>query len=385
MPEIGLNGLLLDSPHSGTATYTRNLAYWLPRVAPDFTYRLFVRHADPHELSIPIGLLTTPIAPLNRGTATIARLDKLAWETIMFPLAALRHNQALIHSLYWAAPIIKPLPTVVTIHDLVPLLMPGYHRGRASALYARLMARAVRGAAAIITVSAHASQEISRTLHIPVTRIHITPEAADERFSPHPTPDEAATLRAKYALPHRFLLYLGGAEKRKNIELLIRAWHLIRREIADREITLLIVAAFPPPDPLYPDIPAIARQLDLTASIHFLPSVDEADKPALYRLALGFCFPSRYEGFGLTPLEAMASGLPVISSNATSLPEVVGPGGLLLDPDDIPAWADAMLSLVDNPVLRTDLSRRALDQAAHFSWRSTAEATAAVYRQVLRP
>jgi glycosyltransferase involved in cell wall biosynthesis len=111
--------------------------------------------------------------------------------------------------------------------------------------------------------------------------------------------------------------------------------------------------------------------------------VDEVDKPALYRAALGFCFPSTYEGFGLTPLEAMASGTPVIASNASSVPEVVGNAGWLVSPHDIDGWAERMLRLVDSNSDRSDLSRKGILRATQFCWRDTAEATADVYRGVL--
>jgi glycosyltransferase involved in cell wall biosynthesis len=143
------------------------------------------------------------------------------------------------------------------------------------------------------------------------------------------------------------------------------------------------VADFPPPDLLYPDIPGLIARLGLGKDIVQVPYVQEADKPALYRAALMLGFPSMYEGFGLTPLEAMASGVPVVASNATSIPEVVGGGGLLLPPNDPETWASSLLRLVDSPEERGALAAAGVERAKAFSWRRTAEATAAVYREVL--
>jgi len=117
--------------------------------------------------------------------------------------------------------------------------------------------------------------------------------------------------------------------------------------------------------------------------VYVVPRVAQADLPALYRAALGFCFPSRYEGFGFTPLEAMACGVPVVASNATSIPEVVGDGGWLLPPDDTGAWAEAMIRLASSEGERRQLAERARQQGGRFSWRVTAEQTAQVYRNVL--
>lgn len=381
MVEIGLSGLMLDSPHSGTAIYTRNLAHWLPRVAPDLSFRLFLRRAVP-EGEVVQERLVSPFARVGKIPGAGARLDKLAWETFSLPLASRSRRESILHSLYFAAPLIKPAPVVVTIHDLVPLLMPGYHRGLASRAYANLMAYAVRDAAAILTVSESAKRDIVSRLGIAVDRIVVTPEAADERFVPGSLPEDEGTVQ-KYRLPPRFLLYLGGAERRKNIEVLIRAWSRIRREMDDREVKLVVVARFPPPDTLYPDIPGLAKELGLEDSIRFVDSVAEEDKPSLYRRALAFCFPSIHEGFGLPPLEAMASGLPVICSSASSLPEVVGDGGYLVDPHDDAAWGEAAVRLVDSEAERTALGRRGVARAATFSWSRTAEQTANVYRDVL--
>ncbi|MGH2443299.1 MAG: glycosyltransferase family 4 protein [Chloroflexota bacterium] len=381
MAEVGLSGLLLDSPHSGTAVYTRNLLRHLPGAAPDLDFRLFVRNSDPLIASIPVDRLDTPWARLNHESSLFARLDKLHWETISFPLAARLRNVALVHSLYFAAPVVQPAPVVVTIHDLVPLVVPGYHRGRAPALYSQLMTWTARRAAAIITVSEHARQDIIRVLRIPESRVHITPEAVDERFTPDPGPEDCR-VRSKYHLPERFVLYLGSAERRKNLETLVRAWATAESQMRGREVTLVIVSHFPPNDDLYPDVRLLAQSLGVS-TIQFVPEVEEQDKPALYRLATLFCFPSTYEGFGLPPLEALASGLPLLCSSATSLPEVVGEAGRLLDPMDVQAWGDSMIALIDSQPERDELRRRGPLRAAHFHWSQTARQTAEVYRSVL--
>lgn len=406
VPEVGLAGLSLDSPHSGSATYATNLVRHLPTVAPELHFRLFLHnprcsaglhpssspamypassptmYRTSYPTSIPATRLLTPLDRLKEKSATWARLDKLTWETVMLPLAAAACGDRLIHSLYFAAPLVSNVPVVVTVHDVIPLVLDGYHRGKASQIYSAFMARTVRHAAAIITVSDHARTDIVRALGVPEDRIFVTPEAVDERFTPRPEPGDRERVAAAYGLPDRFLLYLGGAERRKNLETLVSAWQKIESSMVSREVHLVLVANFPPPDSLYPDIPGLVRELGLR-NVKFVQSVSEEDKPAVYRHALGFCFPSLYEGFGLTPLEAMASGLPVIASNATSIPEVVGSAALLVDGADVAAWAESMLHLVDWGGLRASLSARGLEQANAFSWLRTANLTADVYRTVL--
>lgn len=383
MPEVGLSGLLLDYPNSGTATYTRNLVSRLPAVAPDLSFRLFVRQARIAACGTEMQRLTSPFGVLNRGHGLGARLDKLTWEIVCLPVAAAVRREILLHSLYFAAPPVSPIPLVVTIHDLIPLTVHGYHRNAQAALYSRFMAWTARRADAIVTVSRHSASDIVRLLGVPEHRIHVIYEAADERFSSEFAPEEGELVRERYGLPPRFVLYTGGAEKRKNIETLVRAWAQVKTYMRSSEVRLAIVARFPRPEPLFPDVPALARHLGLEDDVRFVDAVDEEDKPAVYRAALAFAFPSTYEGFGFTPLEAMAAGVPVIASNATSLPEVIGDAGWLLPPDDVSAWAEALRTLVDSDRRRAELRKRGLHRARSFSWRRTAKETVAVYREVL--
>jgi glycosyltransferase involved in cell wall biosynthesis len=408
VPEVGLAGLPLDYPNTGTAVYVRNLASHLPAAAPEITFRLFVR--QPREVRVPVAgqTLRTPFGRFDENKAFWARLDKLAWETVALPLASAARSEDLLHMTYFAAPAVHRARLVVTVHDLVPLAWPGYHRGRASRLYSRIMASTVPRAHAIITVSEHAKKDITRLLHVAEDRIHVTHEAVDcalqadntgggesgGRTGGEPLPldprgsalgtetDDIAALK-RYGIPDRYLLYIGGAEKRKNIEVLVRAWEGIGEYMRSQGARLVIVARFPPPDALYPDIPRLIRERGMQEDVIVVPEVRSEDKGALYRCAVALCFPSRYEGFGLTPLEAMSSGTPVLAADATSLPEVVSDAGWLLAPDDAGAWGEAMRRIVESDTDRETLRAAGLRRAAAFSWEKTARQTADVYRQVL--
>jgi glycosyltransferase involved in cell wall biosynthesis len=383
MPEVGLAGLGLDIPHSGTAVYTRNLVPRLAAAAPDLSFCLFTRRSSWRDARLPAKRVSTPFERLDQTRPAWARADKLAWETIALPLASAARRESILHMLHFAAPPVHHGRLVVTVHDVIPLVLPGYHRGPASKIYSRLMARLVRRADAIIAVSHHARSEIVKTLRVDEARVFVTYEGADERFHPHESPEESEALRHQYGLPERFFLYLGSAEKRKNLEILVRAWARAQKELGSMNTRLVVVARFPPPDALYPDIPLLARELGLADEILFVPEVAEEDKPALYRASLAFCMPSRYEGFGLPVVEAMASGSPVLASSATSLAEVVGEGGRLLSPDHVGLWADAICDVAASERAREALIARGLKQASRFSWDQTAKDTVGVYRQVL--
>jgi glycosyltransferase involved in cell wall biosynthesis len=383
VPEIGLSGLPLDYPFSGSAVYVHNLLRELPPAAPDLSIFLFTRWTQP-AWSVAGARLSTPFAALNHGKGVGARADKLAWEIGSLPVSSALRRQALLHSTYFASPLVAHCPVVVTVHDVIPLVLPGYHRSRQARLYSRFMAWNVPNrAAAIIAVSEHAKRDIVRVLGVPERRVHVIYEAVDDRFHPNQPTNEVERVREKYRLPARFVLYLGGAERRKNLETLVRTWARTSRALADRELKLVIVARFPPPDALYPDMPGLIHSLGLERDVLLLDEIDEEDKPALYAAALMFCFPSIYEGFGFPPLEAMASGVPVLCSDASSLPEVVGNAACSLPAEDVEAWSEAILRVADSEPQRATMRARGLERSRAFSWRRTAEQTATIYRNTL--
>jgi glycosyltransferase involved in cell wall biosynthesis len=362
---IGINALFLERPETGSGQYTRHLLEALAKVDPTNEYLLFSPGPTP------------PIS--NRA--------KLWFEQVSFPRAC-RHLD-LAHVPYFASPLFPTVPTVVTVHDLIPLILPAYRGSPLVRLYTRLVAAAARRAEAIITVSQASERDIVRYLQIPPERIHVTYEAAGEAFQP--VEDEAcpepsrraqlAAIRQKYALPERYLLYLGGFDQRKNLSTLLRAFALL---VSKQQARLVIAGRLPGRDgPLFPDPRRQVGELGLEERVIFTGWVPEEDKPALLSGATAFVFPSLYEGFGLPALEAMACGTPVIASSRSSLPEVVGEGGILVEPTDVEALVEAMRVLLADDVLRAELRQRALAQAARFSWKQTALETLAVYRKAV--
>jgi glycosyltransferase involved in cell wall biosynthesis len=187
------------------------------------------------------------------------------------------------------------------------------------------------------------------------------------------------------------VLYLGSHERRKNVEALFAAYTWVVTALQD-QLPLVVGGRRHAPDGgLYPDLPALARHYRLLVPesgtdsdvVRFIGAVAEADKPAIYRGATAFAFLSRYEGFGLPPLEAMACGVPVVVANSSSIPEVVGGAGFVLDPDDTRHVAGALLSIYNQPDLAGSLRERGLVQASQFSWERTARETLDVYERML--
>jgi glycosyltransferase involved in cell wall biosynthesis len=189
-----------------------------------------------------------------------------------------------------------------------------------------------------------------------------------------------AAVRRKYGLPDAYVLYLGGFDQRKNLYTLFQAHARVTRSLGGEAPFLVVAGRLPAVDtPLFPDPKRMARELGVEQHVIFTGWIAEEDKPALYSGAVFFAFLSRYEGFGLMPLEAMSCGTPVLAADAASLPEIVGAGGLLVNPSDLDGIVDGMLLLLRDSGLRQQLRQGALVQAGQFGWQRTAEQTLQVY------
>jgi glycosyltransferase involved in cell wall biosynthesis len=209
--------------------------------------------------------------------------------------------------------------------------------------------------------------------------------AAENGFQPVHDPTVLDRARKKYGLPSRYLLYLGGFDVRKNVPGILRAFARLAASGTCADLRLAVAGVLPRQDTaFFPDPQRLAVELGIRERVHFAGWVDQEDKPALYSAAVAVLFPSHYEGFGLPPLEAMTCGTPAIVSDRSSLPEVVGDGGLCVDADDLDALAGAMERVACDAALRAELSAAALTQARRFSWRRTAHETMAAYRQALQ-
>jgi len=281
------------------------------------------------------------------------------------------------------APVLMRGPMVVTVHDMILELMGDrYGRGRRVQYYAaRTLERGVIARArAIVTDSVHSKLDIASLLHLEPERIHVAPLGVGPRFQPA-TDEEGARLRARLGLPPRFALYLGGCDARKNLVGLFEAF--ARLDASLRAATPLALAGPLANEPEFPGLLERANALGVRASLKVLGYVEDADLPTLLSAATVFVFPSLYEGFGLPPLEAMACGTPVVSSDGGSLGEVLGDGAQVVPAGDVVAFADALQRVLDDEALREQLRQRGKAQAAKFTWEVTARETSDAYARAL--
>ena len=371
MSHIVVNGWFWGQMNTGSGQYLHGLAEHLPAAAPDHRFTLVLPSAS--ENDAPAGWQVVIAPPAARRLNE--NLAKLWFEQVTFPRACRRLAAGIAFVPYWGSPWQRPCRTVVTVHDIIPLLLPAYRGGSLQRAYTSLVSRTARRAHLVLTDSEASRRDITEHLGIAPGLVHAVLLAADESFRPVTDPAELARVRDKYTLPDRFILYLGGFDVRKNVPRLIQAYACWSRQelptfgkVGNSEAPHLVIAGkLPAADTSFtPDPRRVATEEGVADQVHFTGWVDEADKPALYSLASLFAFPSLYEGFGLPAAEAAACGTPVLTSNRSSLPEAA-PSAILVDPEDVNAIATGL-----NESLRLP---RSIGPAASRTWKDTTHKT----------
>lgn len=268
---------------------------------------------------------------------------------------------------------------VVTVHDLIPYLLPETCSKEYLKIFTGQMPYVVERSDRIIAVSQHTRLDLERTFDIDPQKVHVIPEAPDPIYRPLERTAVRVTLQEIFGIDTPFLLYVGGFSPRKNLTALIRAYARVRKDLV-KPHQLVIIGK--PGKGSYPDCRKLVSSLHLDRWVRFPGFVPTRMLPYFYNAASAFIYPSLYEGFGLPPMEAMACGTPTITSNCSSLPEVVGDGAVQTAPDPI-ALAQAIADVLNNQAAAEELRQRALRRAKQFSWRKTAWLVTEVYRNLL--
>jgi glycosyltransferase involved in cell wall biosynthesis len=358
----------------GIGTYVRNLLRQLARQDTRHEYVVFCQEQDWDSVDA--------LGPHFRAVVENAAPYSIA-EQAAIPLDLRREAIELFHAPHYVLPPLTPCRSVVTIHDCIHLRFPQYLPSKLAYAYARAQLwAATHLAARVMTVSEASKRDILRYFRVPESRIDVIYNAIDDRFWQEPDPEAIARVRERYQLDGPFVLYAGNIKPHKNLERLIESFHLLRQQNPDlRHVRLLIIG-----DEIskYASLRRAVHRHKLHKHVRFFGFVADQTLAALYRLAGVFVFPSLYEGFGLPPLEAMASGTPVITSNVSSLPEVVGDAALMIDPYEPEAIADAMRRVLTDEALRADLRRRGLARAREFSWERSIARVREIYDEVMR-
>jgi glycosyltransferase involved in cell wall biosynthesis len=366
----------------GIGRYAKNLLRAMLEQVEPRELELLVR-ADLPQPELAPGAPRLAVGSGPRALAGGERIIGQHW-TLARALAPAWRAGRVVHILSHADAPARPGPkTILTCHDLIFQRMEGlYTVGRDKTLFraARwLETRGLGRAERIIAVSQCTARDLGELYQVPAQRIRVIPEAADPGLSPVEDPRDRARVLERYGLAEGgYLFYLGGIDPRKDLPTLLQALLILRQE---GRALILALAGPVAEDKHFPALAETMERLGVAPAVKLLGFVPEADLPALYAGAAAFAFPSRYEGFGLPPLEAMACGAPVVATRAASLPEVLGEAAILVRPGDADQMADALAGLAANPELAADLTARGLKQAARFSWPRAAAETLAVYEE----
>jgi len=281
---------------------------------------------------------------------------------------------------------------MLTVLDLIPhVLKDMYKEPQASWRYnlARwLEVKAIKNAGHIIAISQNTARDVNNLLGVPLERISVTALGVDRRFfDVKSSPEEKHALRSSFQIPPQvpIILYVGGIDQRKNYPVLLKSFKELLQARAENkeELPVLVIAGRIQLDKQYPKFLSILKELCLEERVLMPGFVSDQDLMRFYSAASLLLFPSLYEGFGLTPLEAMAAGLPVVSSNASAMPEVLGDAALSFDPNRVSEATQAMLSILRNKELALSLKERGRVQASKFTWESTGKKTLEAYRRFL--
>jgi len=355
----------------GIGTYVRNLVLGLARLDCGDNYVLFCRDADADWIRA-LGPRFEPVVE-RAGNYSLR-------EQFSVPFALSRARVDLFHAPHYVVSPLVTTPFVVTIHDCIHLRFPKDLPNRAAHAYVRtMMGMSAKRSKRVLTVSRASKDDILHYLHVPADKVEVIYNALDERLASPPTEADVEMVRERFQLTSPFILYTGNIKPHKNVDRLIEAYSILhRRGVGD--VKLLIIG-----DAIskYPNLRRLVHRFQLHQQVRFLGFVPDATLAVLYKLASVFVFPSRYEGFGLPPLEAMAAGVPVVTSNVSSLPEVVGDAALLIDPMDAGAIADAMARVLGDRALAAELVRRGHERVKAFSWDRSVQRVSAVYHELI--
>jgi len=367
---------------AGLGTYAQRLAEHLLAVDGENVYSAFHYGRTVKEsLRPPLDALPRRVVPWN---ARPWRLGVAARHFLGLNMDSTFQDVDIFHATEHLLPPLRGVRTVFTFHDAIYALFPQYHLPLNRLFLGLMMPRFLRRADAIIAVSECSKRDAVRLYGIDPARIRVIYEGVDARFQPVTDLARLAQVRARYALPERYILYVGTIEPRKNLTTLLEAFHVSRSMFHAAGNTALKLVIGGKTGWLYEGLFRKLRELGLEDEVLLPGYIADEDLPAVYSAASVFVFPSLYEGFGLPPLEAMACGTPVVCSSASSLPEVCGEAALLVEPTDVSALAQAIERVLSDEPLRAALRARGLAQAAKFSWERTARETLAVYREVCR-
>ncbi|HEX8684446.1 MAG TPA: glycosyltransferase family 1 protein [Ardenticatenaceae bacterium] len=365
---IGIDARILGYRRAGIGKYTQRLIEQLALLDKENQFTILHSRRDSGTL----------VRQENFQRKTLFTPSHHRLEQWLLPLETAFTGLDLLHSPDFIPPFYRNYKSIITVHDLAFLHFPHFVTTDSAHHYGQID-QAVRRTDHIIAVSESTKADLINMLGVPERKISVIHEAADPMFRPIKDQGTIDVVRQRHGLAERpYIFFLSTIEPRKNLPTLLRAFRRLLDEYRSINVTLAVAGE---KGWLFENVFELYHELKLEDDVKFLGHVPITDLPALFNGALIHVHPSFYEGFGLTPLEAMACGTPTIVSNVSSLPEVVGDAGLLVSPDDEEEWTEAMYRLLNDSALCQTFSEKGLRRAAQFSWEKAARQHLEVYHR----
>ncbi len=364
---IGIDARLVHYRQAGISQYTLRLLDELARIAPDDEFVVFQSRKDGQPLVTQPNFVRYPL-----WTPPHHRLEQ--W---LLPLELAGVDLDVLHSPDFIPPFRRNCKSVITIHDLNFLLYPHFLTPQSASYYGQID-QAVRKCDQIIAVSESTKRDIVRLTGAPENKITVVYEAAHPMFRPFDDPAQVAGVKERLGIPRDYILFVSTIEPRKNVPTLLMAF---KRLLDSYKLPVNLVLAGEK-GWLFKEVFALVEKLDLNGRVQFLGRVSPEDLLGLYNAAQMLVHPAFYEGFGLPPLEAMACGTPVVVSNTSALPEIVGDAALLVDPTDADGMAVAMWRVLSDEGLQRQMREKGLRRARRFSWKKAALETLNIYHRL---
>jgi alpha-1,3-rhamnosyl/mannosyltransferase len=366
-----LEGAAMRGQPDGIAVYNRELAAAYAAMGDVATVPVFLgpgdaRHAGPGDLVLP-----------HKAGISAA----LSWATGADVRGARRlvGKIDVFHAADYRIPRLRGVPVCATLFDAIPLSHPEWANPRLRSLKNFFLRHSAQWADHVLTISHAMVPELVEHYRIPSERISVTPLGVDGRWFEREPPSRIDAVRERFQLMSGYLLFVGTLQPRKNVARIVEAYRRLPARVQAEHQLVIAGKDGWRVDELVAELRSLAGQ----GRVRWLDYVEEGDLRALYQGAAAFVFPSLYEGFGLPVLEAFASGIPVVTSRGTSLPEVAGEAALLVDPTDTDAIAAAMARLLDDSALVDRLKQAGMARAGTYSWARCAGETVAVLRSLL--
>jgi glycosyltransferase involved in cell wall biosynthesis len=372
---IGVNALQLTARNSGVGQYIYQMLFSLLASGTD-QFQIYSSHGvAPVEWSSRRNVDLKEI-PFRKEQLILRNL----YELFFFGAAFSRDNLSLFWSPDTKLPLFLPsnIPYVVTVHDLAIFREPETYKVSRVVYWRKLFKHAVQSSACIVAISQTTKNDLMELMRIPPEKIRVIYNGVNPRFRPLDDRDYLARVARQYRLPKQFLLFVGLFSPRKNIAGILQAYAILKKK--HQIIHQLVMVG--ERGWLYRADLELVQRLGLESDVVFPGFVEDEDLPAVYNLADVFIFPSLYEGFGLPVLEAMACGTPVVTSDLSALPEVVGDAGVLIDPRNPEEIASGVYRLLSNSKLASGLARAGLERSSHFTWTNAARELMAVFQEL---